>query len=128
MFRPPVFRLFMCSCSGRSVVLRLSFIFWNRRLPSHGRSLGRTHTHQRPSVLLFNAGCNNQVFPPKPWKKFRADPYSCLREKCKKPLHSDTLHSQKNDVTEPKAEPVSRLKVSVRLSETIGKFDDFSFW
>jgi len=27
--------------------------------------------------LLFNAGCNEQVFSPKPWKKFGADPSWC---------------------------------------------------
>jgi len=42
--------------------------------------------------MHFNAGCNKQVFSPKPEKKFGADP-SC---------RSHTL-IQKNDVTEPKA-------------------------
>jgi len=46
-----------------------------------------------PSALLLNVGCNDQVFPPKPWKKkIHADSCSRLREK---PLNSDTLYSQK---------------------------------
>jgi len=33
---------------------------------------------------LFNAGCNEQVFSPKPWKKIRADPSCRFPEKRKK--------------------------------------------
>jgi len=34
--------------------------------------------------MLFNAGCKDQVFPPKPWKKkICADPCCRFREKCK---------------------------------------------
>jgi len=34
--------------------------------------------------VLFNAGCNNQVFSPKPWNKIGADPSCRFREKRKK--------------------------------------------
>jgi len=48
--------------------------------------------------LLFNAGYNEQVFSPKPLKKFGADPSCRLGEKRKNaPLNP------KNDVTEPKS-------------------------
>jgi len=50
--------------------------------------------------MLFNAGCKQQVFSPKPWKKFGADP-SCRFWK-KKTQKTHTL-IPKNDVTDPKA-------------------------
>jgi len=31
--------------------------------------------------LLFNAGCNKQVFSPKPWKKFGTNPSCRFRDK-----------------------------------------------
>jgi len=34
--------------------------------------------------MLFNAGCNKQVFSLKPWKKIGADPSCRFREKRKK--------------------------------------------
>jgi len=38
-----------------------------------------------PGALLFNAGCNEQVFSPKTWKKkIGADPSCRFREKRKK--------------------------------------------
>jgi len=48
--------------------------------------------------LLFNAGCNGQVFSPKPWKKIDTDPSYRFREKRK-----IALLISKNDVTESKA-------------------------
>jgi len=34
--------------------------------------------------VLFNAGCKEQVFSPKPWKKFDADLSCCFQEKRRK--------------------------------------------
>jgi len=51
----------------------------------------------KPGAVFFNAGCNDQVFSPKPSKKFDADPFYRFREKCKK----RTINPE-NDVTEPK--------------------------
>jgi len=31
---------------------------------------------------VFNAGCNEQVFSSKPWKKFHEDPSCRFQEKC----------------------------------------------
>jgi len=36
-----------------------------------------------PGAALFNAGCIEQVFCPKPWKKYDADPSYRFREKRK---------------------------------------------
>jgi len=38
----------------------------------------------KAGAVLFNAGCNEQVFFPKSWKKFGSDPSCRFREKCKK--------------------------------------------
>jgi len=48
----------------------------------------------RPGAVFFNSGCNEKVFSPKPWRKFRADPWCHFRE--------NALQFRKNDVTEPK--------------------------
>jgi len=47
-------------------------------------------------------GCNNQVFSLKPWKKISRRSVLSSSRKTQKPLNTDTLYSQKNDVTEPK--------------------------
>jgi len=48
-----------------------------------------------PSALLFNAGCNKQVFSPKPEKK--------LAQICLAVFEKNVPLLPKNDVTEPKA-------------------------
>jgi len=48
-------------------------------------------------AVLFNAGCNKQVFSPKPWKKM-AQIRLVVFEKNAKNVHFNS----ENDVTEPK--------------------------
>jgi len=55
------------------------------------------------SALLFKVDCTDQVYPPKSWKKFSCRSVLSSSRKTQKPLNSDTFHSPKNDVTEPKA-------------------------
>jgi len=53
-----------------------------------------------PGAVLFNAGCNEEVFSPKSWKKKKkigADLSCRFREK-----HKNAPLIPKNDVTEPK--------------------------
>jgi len=77
----------------------------------HVAILRLKHCHQESVqkqcvVVTLKAGCSVfqrrlywQVFSPKPWIKFRADPSCRFREKRK----NDALQFWKNDVTEPKA-------------------------
>jgi len=53
--------------------------------------------------VFFNAGCNKQVFSPKPWKKFGADHPSCRFQKKNKNRLLRYIPIPKNDVTDPEA-------------------------
>jgi len=53
----------------------------------------------KAGAVFFNTGCNEQMFCPKPCKKFDSDPFCGFREKHK----NDALLIPKNDITEPKA-------------------------
>jgi len=56
------------------------------------------HDCERPGAVLFNAGCNEQVFFPEPRKKI-AQIRLVVFEKNAKTAHFNS----KNDVTKPKA-------------------------
>jgi len=52
----------------------------------------------RPGALLFYAGCNKQVFSPKPWKKLAQIHLVVFKKKAK-----NAPIIPKYDVTKPKA-------------------------
>jgi len=60
-------------------------------------------TMLKAGCSVFNAGCNEQVFLLNYEKKIGIYPFCRFWEKTQKPLKSDALQFQKNDVTKPKA-------------------------